>query len=182
METTLEKKLGNFISSIKKSIEEENWYSALAVSLMLPDICGNLEWPNKKSTSRYIKWFKENLQEQTYTSYIGADRKKHVFLTGDDCYGLRCSYLHAGQDNINAQSVQKALNEFVFVAPEPNTYLHRNYKVDSDGQKLQLQIDKFCLEICEGVENWIDRVKNNTDIQERARNMMEIQSIYSLRF
>jgi hypothetical protein len=37
--------MDRFISSIRKSIEDENWFSALFLTLALTDICGALEKP-----------------------------------------------------------------------------------------------------------------------------------------
>ena len=44
-----------FVESIKKSIEEENWYSALSLTLIMPDICSNLENSNTRTKWRYIE-------------------------------------------------------------------------------------------------------------------------------
>ncbi len=73
------------IKSIEKSVENKNWYSALVLALTLPDICGKFEDKGKSSSKRYSEWFDKYLGEE----YDG-------YLSGNDCYALRCSFLHEG--------------------------------------------------------------------------------------
>ncbi|MFL0475595.1 hypothetical protein ACH0CI_26805 [Priestia sp. 179-F W1.4 NHS] len=169
MVTVLESKLFGFTNAIKKALQSENWHAALAVSLTLPDICGKLQDENLKSTKRYVKWYNQYLKDQ-YTMLIGADKKEHQFLTGEDMYALRCSFLHAGEVNIENQWVRKVLKDYKFVAPIPNRTLHMN----QSGDTLQLQVDLFCLDICTAVENWIEDFKGNEKIQQRAEMMIDI--------
>ena len=169
MTTVLESKFYSFTDAVKKSLQSENWHAALAVALTLPDICGKLQDENLKSTKRYIKWFNQYLKNE-YTIFIGADKKEHQFLTGEDMYALRCSFLHAGEVNIENQWVRKVLKDYKFVAPRPNLTVHRN----QSGDTLQLQVDLFCLEICTAVESWIKDFKEDSKIQQKAEMMIDI--------
>jgi hypothetical protein len=80
------------LNSIRAAVDHENWLAALAVTLMLPDICGSIQWPEeKKSRTRYRKWWDEHFGD----SYqYGKGPNHHV--TGDEVYQLRCAYLHEG--------------------------------------------------------------------------------------
>lgn len=49
------------LQSIEKSLKNENWYSALILSLIIPDICGKLEDISKSSSKRYPEWFEKYL-------------------------------------------------------------------------------------------------------------------------
>jgi len=80
-----------FTSSIRKSIDTKNWYGALMTALTLPDICGKLETPNENSKARSVRWLRTWI-EPHYTD----DELNHVFLSAEDCYALRCSFLHEG--------------------------------------------------------------------------------------
>ncbi|OGK44080.1 hypothetical protein A2957_01300 [Candidatus Roizmanbacteria bacterium RIFCSPLOWO2_01_FULL_38_11] len=71
------------IDSVYNAIENENWYAALFVSLSFPDICAALE-SGETSGKKYADWFEKNLSQ-----YKG-------FLSGNDCYALRCALLHLG--------------------------------------------------------------------------------------
>lgn len=47
-----------FTDAGRKSIKDDNLYSALSLALMMPDICGSLENPGpNKSRARYIAWY-----------------------------------------------------------------------------------------------------------------------------
>ena len=89
-----------FIQAIEISLNTQNWYSALALALTLPDICGKIDYPNlhRKSRLRYSKWF---------DMYVGEEYKMTIegetitFLTGNDCFALRCSYLHEGSNKVS---------------------------------------------------------------------------------
>jgi hypothetical protein len=144
-----------FVDAVRQAIATSNWVSALATALALPDICGWLETPAVTSQKRYEAWFDTYMLER-YTALVGRGDPpdKHVFLSGADCYALRCALLHEGSDSTERQRAREALTRFRFVAPQPGVEVHCN-QVDS---LLQLQVDLFCEDICEGVEDWSRRI------------------------
>lgn len=44
---------------IKICLNNNCYIAALSLALMLPDICGKAEYPNRKTTERYKKWYYE---------------------------------------------------------------------------------------------------------------------------
>lgn len=171
MTTVLEQKINNFTCAVKKAIQDENWYAALAIALTLPDICGKLQNPSLGSTKRYIGFFNDFLKPK-YVHKIGALQREHEFLNGNDMYALRCSFLHSGTIEISNQRIQEVLNKFVFLAPDKvNGHIVHMHQLD---KTLQLQIDMFCLEVIDGVEIWIKSFKNDEEIQSRADSMIDI--------
>lgn len=98
-------------ASIRKAIECECYYPALALALTVPDICGQIAHPElvykegrrkgqRKVGDQYSAWFDENVAQYcTYHHYPGGETK-HV-LTGKMCYNLRCKVLHEGHDRID---------------------------------------------------------------------------------
>lgn len=67
--------MNHFINALETSIQTENWYSVLFISLSLPDICGKIDEPNEKSSKkRMINWFNKYLKS-VYTRKIGADQQ-----------------------------------------------------------------------------------------------------------
>ena len=158
------------IDAIKICLQNENWHAALFVTLALPDICGSLENPNlKKSEERYIKWFNKYLSAK-YIHEVGAEHKVHVFLTGEDCYALRCAYLHEGTGEITGQRCQQVLDNFRFTTDSS----HRNYISTKTGRTLQLQVKMFCEEFCEAANRWLADVSTDSDIQKRISKMLKI--------
>ena len=105
-----------------------------------------------------------------YTSEIGPQRKKHTFLSGSDCYALRCALLHEGVGDITAQKAQDVLTRFHFVFPRQGLIIHCNQSNDA----LQLQVDIFCKDACEGVSAWLKDVNEVEEIQSRLENILKI--------
>ena len=139
-----------FTQAIEKSLAEGNSYAALSLALALPDICANVCSPSAGSQKRYVKWYNQFMLPK-YIRHIGADKKEHIFLRGEDCYALRCALLHEGTNNITDQRAQEALDSFNFVVPPDGWTVHMN----QDGNALQLQVDVFCRDICSSVHLFI---------------------------
>lgn len=62
------------------------------------------------------------------------------------------------------QRARKVLDRFQFVAPPPSGMIHCN----RSGSKLQLQVDIFCRDICDGIKDWISSISEN-DSERRGR-------------
>lgn len=86
------------IKEIVKSIKSECYLSALALSLTIPDICGQIEYPDmiyedgrrkgrRKSREQYIRWFDEYVKPLFFID--NEDAPKHQ-MDGTSCYALRC--------------------------------------------------------------------------------------------
>lgn len=160
-----------FTKSLRSSVAHGDWYVALSTALTLPDVCGRLIDPTVPSGKRYPAWFKEWM-EPLYTSTLPRIGL-HVFLTGEDCYALRCSYLHEGGGDITQQRARKALDDFHFILPPGhNSSIHRNQM----GKTLQLQVDEFCLEIAGAVDAWSASVAGDQDIQARMSSLLMIHN------
>ncbi|KNZ41388.1 hypothetical protein [Acetobacterium bakii] len=153
-----------FINSVRLSIENKNWYSAIFIALSMPDICGKLARPNLGSQARYIEWFDSYLLELNSSIFNGD---MAIFLTGRDCYALRCSILHEGTDDITTQRVRETLEKIQFTT----LGLHR-VKIDNI---LTLNVACFCEEMCEAVENWYNDIKSDEVITGRIESMLEIK-------
>ncbi|MFT4851228.1 MAG: hypothetical protein ACI83B_003793 [Sediminicola sp.] len=161
--------MNRFTTSIRQSIETKDWYGALMTAITLPDICGKLETPNEGSKARSVRWLKAWI-EPLYTKQIGANGKEHVFLSAEDCYALRCSFLHEGASNIEEQRARKALDDFHFITPRQGMSIHCN----QSGNALQLQVDIFCNEVADAIDQWAKSVLSNQEIQQRMSNLIVI--------
>lgn len=169
--------------AVRQAIKQGNWYAALATALTLPDICGCLEDPNKGVGDRYRLWYDTYIKEEYSGKYNDSDKAEVILLTGEDCYALRCAYLHSGQDDISEQKAP--LDKFQFITPpklgeSSECYALKTTKFVDDGNrtkissKLQLEVDKFCEDICRGVEKWEASVATRRDIQEKLGQLLTI--------
>jgi len=160
------------IDSVESSLKERNWPAALNSTLTLPDIAGKISYPITASGKRYADWFDEYVGAK-YKSEVGAGHNVHTFLSGKDCYALRCSLLHEGSSNIKEQSAKDVLDDFMFVAPPKSGSVHCN----QFNQKLQLQVDIFCNDILRGLKQWIKDIDKDPVKQSNLRNLMKIHQI-----
>jgi hypothetical protein len=144
----------------------------------MPDICAWLENPTAGSERRYVAWYDRYLMDE-YSAVMGCPPTKQVFLTGEDCYALRCAFLHEGSDDIARQRARKALSSFYFVAPHPGLSIHCNKIEDV----LQLQVDIFCHHICDAVDRWsLDVLQKSPEAQGRLGEILVVHSCTSLPF
>ncbi|MET3349661.1 UNVERIFIED_ORG: hypothetical protein ABID57_001333 [Arthrobacter sp. UYEF1] len=159
--------------SVRTAVQQSNWYAALGLALTLPDICSRLEAPHiKQSQPRYVIWCNTYIVPG-YTSFVGPEREEHIFLSGEDCYALRCAVLHEGRDDIVEQKARQAIDSFNFTLPMPNgNSTHRNLL----GNRLQLEVHRFCWDICDGADRWNEAMAENQGVQERIKAMMRFTS------
>ena len=155
----------NFTDSIRKAVEDKNWFAGLFLALCMPDICATIETPNDTNVGeRYKRWFNTNLAS-TYVPMFSAD----------DCYYFRCSCLHQGLDS----HVRLAHDRIHFITPPPrNNIVHRN-KINN---VLQMQIDIFCNDVANAVDSWYENIaKNDADMQLRVTGLIKIYGPESLK-
>lgn len=159
----------HLVSATKKALSEKNWYAALTMALSLPDICGRLEDPTKKSQERFEAWWSKYALS-SFKFQIGDE--SHEFLNASDCYALRCAYLHQGEFGIEDQRARKALARVTFRAPDPDDFSH----LISNGKVLHMKVDMFCTAVCTGVEKWLVDVRENQVVQDRLGKLGKIAS------
>ena len=161
----------NFIRGLERSVGDKNWYGALFIALALPDICGKIEYPDKSSSQRYKDWFARYL-EPHYSRRVGSGETVmlHKFLSGSDCYALRCALLHQGTDEIGEQDAREALDSFHFTEPPRSGCIHMN----QSGKVLQIQVDKFASEMIQAIRSWLSDISCDTEKQRRLSMLMRI--------
>ena len=172
--------------SIELSLKTENWYSAISVALMLPDICCKATDGEKTNGKKYAQWFNEFVGEYYRTSYSEArlaqveqhapeifEKIRHqTKLSGNDCYALRCAFLHEGSGEITHQNARNILDRIVFIKPNSKMVIHG--MITNEG--LKLHIDIFCEDIVSGVENW----KSKLDKMQLARlqSLLLVENVF----
>ena len=161
----MEVNLENYIYAVRKALEEKNWYAALFISLSLPDICGSIQYPNKRSGERYREWFEKYLAN-TYKSKF----------TSSECWLLRCSCFHQGRDD-NERTTNDGI---VFLAPKEGAYFHLHrirLQKEWTRESIVLQVDVFCEHLCQGVETWLKETKGIDDINKKLKMLLRIEEI-----
>lgn len=157
--------MDNFIASIQKSLETENWLAALFMSLAMPDICRSVERP-VIGRGEIGHWYKDWVTRYIEHKYIGSEFEECNFYA-DDFWLYRCSCLHAGMD---AES-KKRMMKFNFTPPLPGKGpIHQNFL----GDRLQLQVDIFCHDMLDAVRRWLGENEADPVIQDRMKELIQI--------
>lgn len=145
--------LVELMESIDKALKSKNWYAALTMTLMLPDICGKIDNPKMKSAERYIKWFNQ---------YIKPDYGMEMFMEGGDCYAIRCAILHSFSEDLTEHKAKKIVAKYKFYSPEKlNCGISTSIK--ETGSELDIKVTDFCERIRIGVNKWKIETKPNFD-------------------
>ena len=92
------------IKEIEAALDAGWQHCALALTLTLPDICAKVLQSETKGHSngeKYIEWF----DKYVVPIYAPLGKIDKSFVTGKICYKLRCSFLHAGNFNLEKENI-----------------------------------------------------------------------------
>lgn len=162
-ETMLEMKLKPFLYDGVRCLKSGNWRAALALALTLPDICSGLSTPDQKGKSKYIAWVDEYLFERPYY---------RTMMTASDVYALRCSYLHAGIDDVSEQYASEALDKYKIVFPGDKLGMHLNKL----GREVVIDVQKFSEDMFHSILDWIEKNRECPEINNRAERILSIEN------
>jgi len=180
-------RMQHLTDSIKKSITNKNWYSAIATALTIPDICSKISDGTKTTGKKYAQWFDDYVGKNYRTNYsegqLAMVRKhsteedyqnllKGTKLSGNDCYALRCAFLHEGTGTISTQKAREILDEIKFLEPSFGLNLHGSIQ----NNKLILHIDEFSYHIIDGVDKWL--IQLNTEQTERLKSFLKVNDVF----
>lgn len=156
------------INSIEESIKIKNWYGVLVTALTLPDIAGKIDYPSDNSSQRrYSKWF-DTYVKKFYT-VNRQNGSEETFLSGRDCYALRCSFLHEGGSCISHQRARDILSDYIFIVPKNGNIYHNNLSDDV----LQLQIDCFANDIIKGIKEWLGVIERDQLKKQKLQSFLK---------
>lgn len=164
-----------FTGAGRQAVEAKNWYAALSMALIIPDICGSLEDPGpSKSQKRYERWCRKWLEPE-FTLPVGSTHTLHVFLSAEDVYQARNSIIHSGQAEIEEKR-RDTIDRFEFFSDGS----HLNYvgggRVNGVPlpRFLQLRVDMFCETVFDAAERWDAEVANDEAIQTEKAKLLVV--------
>lgn len=99
----------NKIKEIRIALDSGAYLPALALSLTLPDICGQIEYPKYKAGKRYIDWYNKYVKP---LHFIKDNDMPHSQFDGKMCYALRCAFLHSGNFELNQKKENDKMIQF----------------------------------------------------------------------
>lgn len=151
------------INDIKQSLENECYFAALSLALILPDMCGRVESPNTGNKSRYTGWCEKYLSEKYYT--LNCPDKKTI-LDGETIYSLRCCVLHEGNPTIEKERGYAGFSLITEKKVGAGPYKGRVISIREENgdlvasNYLSVNLGSLCETICEAAENYY---KENKD-------------------
>ena len=145
-----------FLNSIRAAVKHENWLAALALALMLPDICATTQMPKVKGKGkRYAKWWGDRFAN-TYRYGTGPND----YVTGHEVWQLRCAYLHEGSElQSHKTELSAAIEKFQFASS-------KQQHLKPEGTIVWLDLQTFCEHMCFHVEDWEKNVLSKDTLMQ----------------
>lgn len=152
------------IADIKKALNAGAVQSAIALALTLPDICRQVEYGNSGSvTNGYIKWVNTYVDLSPLHCGFGTESAE---IDGTVIYGLRCSFLHSGSDDIKGQGVAKKHTITDFKLATPNTLPNGGaytYRVNASIVETKIDAKILCDLLCDAAEKYYHSRANKAE-------------------
>lgn len=166
--------IDKLIEDIDKALDADAYLSALALVLILPDICGIAEYGKNTSVGkRYINWFDKYISNYEITN--NEFFCNHPYLSGEVVYRLRCCLLHQGNPNIDKEKITEERNkidEFILITQKKDNFdiyidsssiSYINNDIKNAKRSYKLNIRRLCLIICSTVKGYYNENKNKFD-------------------
>ena len=182
------------IEAIEKALDNKSFLPALALALTLPDICGQIEYPNyidkygyRLVGKQYKKWFKEwvEIYYADDSRFEVNDKPKNPDITKEMCYSLRCQYLHSG--NIKINDFGKDTDDEYIYKYHFNLYINASDRIGSrwcsnkliNGKILKditvsLNVKELCENICNAARKYYT-YKGNEVFKDNVINIIDIE-------
>jgi hypothetical protein len=157
--------LSEYLRDILRAANGCGAFSAIALSLALPDICGSIEYPEMNGPGqvgdRYRRWCDE--------------WARLVSVSGADCYALRCAYLHNGVDEFSGRAAQRALfNRIEFTAGQVGGVWISKAVPAGTGHKARIPHEMFCSDMAHSAEGWRRARAGDPRVTEAIAGLMRI--------
>ena len=166
--------IDKIVDEINRALSYDLYFSALSLTLTLPDVCGRAEYPSYGVTARYISWYDEYIGQYEICPCDDCKETQMPYLSGEVVYNLRNSLLHQGTPNIDSSKIKASTNqldEFALVIEKKNDFdiysdassvtslnqgksTHRTYRVS---------IRRLCFIITRCAKNYYEKNKEKFD-------------------
>lgn len=164
------------IKAIKKAIECECYLPALALALTLPDICGQIEYPEliytsgqrkgqRKGREQYIKWYDSHVKPLYYITDKDAPTNQ---FDGYTCYALRCSLLHAGNFDLKSQNQKIPIDLFKLHVDKMKGQfnIHDSYHEENGKRIVDFDVYGICFLISYAANDFYNQNKDKATFEQ----------------
>lgn len=183
-------RMDRIADAIEDAIEKRCFLPALALSLVIPDICAKYDYPdiyNKKAEyngykgqgAAYSKWYDENIG-----NYDIDPLTEIGLLDGKSCWKLRCEFLHSGSIDLdNFMSVDGKHITFELVSSKDSDLKYTlggcsgvSYSKDKKNQSIELDVVNLCGKILAALRHSYITDENFVKVTENhALNYIEYE-------
>ena len=130
----------DYLDQVEAANDANLFYVALAGALMVPDMAAAMDAPDgRTNAARYAAWFDQHAAQHFFD-----------LITGEDCYGLRCSMLHQGRMEPHKGSYERV----VFLEPGASDPVRLHCNVFGDA--LNIDVRMFVADIIRSARAWLD--------------------------
>lgn len=155
------------MADIEKAFDAGAYLSAISLALTIPDVCSSRLHPDVSTRRRYVNWFNayvaQNYLDEKSLETDGVMVASKYYFDGDDCYQLRCVYLHEGTnapDLNKGKTLYNAIQFRVFEdGPSDCDHIGKSWS-DTSGlvfRQVDLDLRKFIRCLKAGVESYVER-------------------------
>ena len=148
------------ISDMNRALDANLYFAALSIALMLPDICGKVEFPDEGTGKRYKGWFDKYISPYEKSPSDGEANTEMPYLSGELVYQLRNAYLHQGNPNVDKDKIkelQNKIDHFQLVIEPKNQfdiYGDTSCVCDDGNRSYRVSIRRLCLIIGKTAEGY----------------------------
>ncbi|MET3663750.1 hypothetical protein [Caulobacter sp. 1776] len=172
----------SFISSARLVAKAEGWHGAIALALILPDICGSIDYPDLPSSERFIAWWDDRLKrwfslpflprgqstfDVDFPPPLGPKMSPETHLSGLEAWDLRCAFLHSGQTLGSDPNLSHDIR--FFEPPTAASFLRH-------GGTLFVTPAYLVERVCLGVEEWIEEAEVDPYRASMLVDLMKLES------
>jgi hypothetical protein len=158
-----------YLLDVRRAVRVGSAFSAISLALALPDICGSVEFPEEDRVwRRYVDW-------------CDAWARGLLSLESQDCYALRCAYLHNGTGSFSGSSAEysKIFNEVHFTSGKSGgVWVHRAVPSPRGGLKAtmraQVPYDDFCHSMTGAAMGWWMKRKDDERVSKAVNDLMRL--------
>ncbi len=158
------------LDDVTRALDAESYFSALALVLTFPDVCGKAEYPMEKSTGkRYINWYDEHVGKYEQCPCDDCKDNPMPYLSGEVVYSLRNSLLHQGTPNIDVDRIKDENNkidcfQLVLESKKPfDIYGDSSSVMNGKIKTYRVNVRRLCLILCCSAKAYYESNKEKFD-------------------
>lgn len=154
--------INKIIDEINLALDNNLYFVALATVVILPDACGKVEFPNDKSSDRYVKWYQKYIGDEEKSPYDKGDEYDFPYMSGEVMYKLRNMILHEGDPSV--KKAESNIDEFILICEPKNEFsVYADYAMVSLStptyKRYKVSIRRLCNMVCKGVKGYYEKNK-----------------------